>query len=214
MNGTGSPDRNEKGQFYKGMVGAHRSHGLTKTQIYRIFNGLKDRCNNVKNHKYPNYGGRGIKNLWIDFESFYADMGKSYEAHIEKHGSKDTSIDRIDNNGNYCKENCRWATWKTQQRNRGNNRLVTFNGVTKTVAEWGDITGIAAPLIGDRIRTGWSIEKALTKKGLKQYAFNGKSMSLADWSRELGIDHRKLWDRVEKEKWTIERAFTNKDFRL
>lgn len=207
-------DRNEKGQFYHGMVGAHKSHGLTKTQFYRIFSGMKTRCDKEKNHKYPRYGGRGIKCLWIDFETFYSEMYDGYLKHVEQHGERNTSIDRINNNGHYCKENCRWATWNEQQRNRGNNTLLSFNGETHSIAEWSEITGIAAPMISTRIRKGWNIEKTLTKKGLRLFTYKGKTQSLADWSRELGIHYQKLWSRINEDNWPIERAFTNKDFRL
>ena len=76
------------------------------------------RCNNPKNHKYPRYGGRGIKFLWNSFEEFRDDMHESYLEHVKKFG-KNTSIERIDVNGHYCKGNCRWATAKEQSENLG-----------------------------------------------------------------------------------------------
>mgnify|MGYP001605568036 FL=1 len=84
---------------------------------------MKARCNNPKNHKYPIYGARGIKCLWNKFEDFRDDMYESYLEHVKEFG-KNTSIDRIDVNGHYCKENCRWATAKEQSINV--RRITTF----------------------------------------------------------------------------------------
>ena len=99
------------------------THGFRHNSFYNRFILMKARCNNPKNHKYPIYGARGIKCLWKTFEEFRDDMYKSYLRHIEKFG-KDTSIDRIDVNGHYCKENCRWATAKEQSVNT--RRITTF----------------------------------------------------------------------------------------
>lgn len=79
---------------------------------------MKKRCYNQNEHSYKDYGGRGIRVLWSSFPDFYTDMGKPYEEHVALYGEKDTSIDRINNDGNYCKANCRWATKKEQANNK------------------------------------------------------------------------------------------------
>lgn len=95
-----------------------RTHWLVNTRIYKIFRWMRARCNNPHTEKYKHYWGRWIKCLWDRFEDFYKDMGESYNAHVKEYGEKNTTIDRIDVNWNYCKENCRWATWKEQELNK------------------------------------------------------------------------------------------------
>lgn len=95
----------------------NKTHGLRYSPIYKTWTSIKGRCYNVNNKDYKYYGFVGIKmsDEWLNsFESFYNDMYSSYLDHVEKYGEKNTSLDRIDPNGNYCKENCRWATWKEQ----------------------------------------------------------------------------------------------------
>jgi len=95
---------------------------------------MKKRCNNESDSRYDRYGGRGIRicDEWYDFETFkdWA-LSHGYESGL--------SIDRVDNNGNYCPENCRWADRIVQANNKSNNRLITYNGITHTVAEWSRI---------------------------------------------------------------------------
>ncbi len=134
-----------------------RTHGLIQTREYGAWEGLRNRCNNPTNHAYRRYGGRGIKvcERWDSFENFLADMGPSPDG---------MSIDRIDNNGPYSPENCKWSTSKEQNRNRRDNRLITYKGQTKCLAEWAESTGISADTLGVRLdKLDWPIECALTK---------------------------------------------------
>jgi hypothetical protein len=103
-----------------------RKHGQTNTRFYKILEHIKSRCNNKKSHNYKYYGGRGIKvcNRWQKFENFSDDMLQSYIDHVEKYGEKNTTIDRIDNNGDYKKANCRWSTIQVQSKNRRQRTLI------------------------------------------------------------------------------------------
>ncbi len=136
---------------------------IVENRFRRIFAGIKTRCNNPNHSNFVKYGERGIKCLWDSFDKFKYDMYESYQLHIEKFGEKNTSIDRIDNNKDYSKENCRWATWREQANNKRNNKSYEFNGEKNSLADWSKISNINIGTLTHRIYTKyWSIEKALT----------------------------------------------------
>lgn len=135
----------------------------SRRKLRRAFQSMNTRCNNPNYFKYHRYGGRGIKNEWESFEDFFGDMAESYVAHVKEHGVNDTTIDRIDNDGNYCKENCRWATNKIQSRNRSTNNLVHFNDETKLLVEWAEELKIPFSLLSNRLRSGWSTKRAFNE---------------------------------------------------
>lgn len=111
-----------------------------------------DRCNNPKNDRYYDYGGRGIKvcKRWLKFQNFLADMGKR---------PTDTTLDRIDNNGNYCKENCRWATKEQQYSNMRSNINIKYNGKIKTLTQWSRIFNVNTSVIKHRIKKGLPLDE-------------------------------------------------------
>lgn len=138
-------------------------HGLSRTAFYKIFTDIKKRCNdkNVASYKYA--GERGIICLWETFEDFRDDMYESYLEHRKIYSSRDTTIERIDNNGNYCKENCRWATQYEQSRNKRNLRMITFKGKTQCAVDWEKELGLYRNAIYNRLNVyGWTKEKALS----------------------------------------------------
>lgn len=134
-----------------------KKHGMRSTKFYKIYIGILDRCNNKNSTSYHNYGARGIKCLWSSFEEFRDDMYESYLDHIEKHGEKNTLIDRIDVNGNYSKENCRWATWEEQANNRTTNKYIKVDGEVLTVAQAAKKFGIIYETAQTRLRSGKNI---------------------------------------------------------
>ena len=114
------------------------------------------RCTNPNDKRYKDYGGRGIKvcKRWMKFENFLEDMG---EPPTDEH-----SINRIDNDGNYCKENCEWSTRKEQGRNKRNNLYFTYKNKTQLLIQWAEEYQIPYSVLWDRLfKLGWSIEKAL-----------------------------------------------------
>lgn len=134
-----------------------KRHGGSRTQLYKVWASIKDRCTNPKNPQYKDYGGRGITMCpgWLeDFGKFSSYMGPRPDG---------MTVDRIDNNGPYAPENCRWATRLEQQQNMRTNHNLTFNGKTLSIAGWAREIGMSPNTLYARILTkGWPIEKALT----------------------------------------------------
>ena len=134
-------------------------HGKTGTKVYRIWKNMKVRCYSKNNHHYNNYGNRGIKicDKWRNsFPEFFKDMGEP--------PTKVHSIERIDNNGDYTPENCKWATPYEQSRNSRQNNCITFKGETLCLTDWAKKIKMNRATLLSRInRNKWPIERALTK---------------------------------------------------
>lgn len=133
------------------------THGMSKTPTYKSWCELVARCTNPANHAFSDYGGRGIRvcDRWLtSFESFLEDMGER--------PAGDMSIDRIDVNGDYEPDNCRWATRVEQSNNRRNIQLIEFGGRRQTVTQWAAELGMPMKSLYKRIADGWSVERAFT----------------------------------------------------
>jgi hypothetical protein len=177
----------------------NKTHGMTGKRIYIIWLAMRARCKDVNNKVY---GGKGIKVCpeWENsFESFYE---WAQEAGYEE----SLTIDRIDSNGNYCPENCRWVTYLENNRNREYTTRLTFNGESKTLMEWAQSLNMHHMTLVSRIfKYKWSTEKALTTPVMKhkegssknlKLDYEGKSLTLKGWALELGMKYETLRNRI------------------
>lgn len=142
----------------------HRKHGMSESRLYRIWRGMKARCLNPNVLCFPNYGGRGITVCaeWTDSFDPFRDWALA-------NGYRDNlTIDRIDVNGNYCPDNCRWVSMKTQCENRSNNNLLKLDGETQPVSVWAERIGVSADLLYSRKRKGWTDERILKTPSRKK----------------------------------------------
>lgn len=133
------------------------THGMSKTRTYESYLGMIKRCYDPEHNRFPRYGGRGIKvcDRWLEsFENFLEDMGECPSA---------MSLDRVDNDGDYCPQNCKWSSATEQARNRVSNRTLEYGGMSKTVAEWGEYTGLGWSTLNGRLQNGWNVEDTLTR---------------------------------------------------
>lgn len=140
-------------------------HGLESTRLYDIWRDMRLRCYDERNISYNRYGGMGITIC----DEWKEDVKAFYDWAMANGYNDGLTIERIDNDGNYSTDNCRWATVKEQANNRRSNVLVTHNGKTQTMKEWANEVGIPYKVVWARMqKLGWSAERALTypvKKG-------------------------------------------------
>lgn len=130
-------------------------HGKRNHPLYKMWAGMIRRCSDPKDFGYKNYGGRGIKvcDRWKNINLFIEDTYSSYVTGLE--------LDRIDVNGNYEPHNCRWVTRKQNMNNMRRNRIVEYNGISRTVSEWSDELNIPYKRLLARLNN-WDVEKSFT----------------------------------------------------
>jgi hypothetical protein len=180
----------------------HARDGL-RSPAYRSYEAAKRRCQNPNDPSYADYGGRGIKFLYENFEAFFADLGERPPG---------TTLERCDNHGHYECGNCRWTTSREQSNNQRSNRLITAFGRTRTLARWAREIGVSHGALRARLLKGWSPEDALTRP-LAQYAKSrpiiafGRTQTQSRWSRETGIAYPTIGDRLRRG-WSPEDALT------
>jgi hypothetical protein len=134
----------------------HAKHGMRGSPEYVVWRNMWSRCANPKHKSFSYYGGRGITVCpkWRDFMVFLNSMGER--------PFPGASIDRIDNELGYSPTNCRWVSAKEQARNRRGNRVLAWNGISLTFAEWAERSGISSETLRRRLNLGWSVSRALT----------------------------------------------------
>lgn len=140
------------------------THGKSNSRLYAIWSSMKLRCLNRNCKEYRLYGGRGISICEEWLNDFYAFYTWAFQTGYEEDAPRgQCTIDRIDVDGDYCPENCRWVTQIEQCNNRQKNRYVEVAGQCKTIAEWARVTGIPYRTIWDRLKSGWSPSQAVSQ---------------------------------------------------
>lgn len=199
------------GCFQKeGAAKRRTTHGLSGSRLSSIRSGMIQRCYNPKDRNYHNYGGRGI---YVCEE--WRDSVESFIKWANSNGHEDhLTIERIDNDGPYSPENCKWATIQEQANNK-RKPFLTYNNQTLTIKQWSTLTGISTATIHARLYRGWTIEKTLTtavaptkKDKLLSITFKGETKTQAAWARELNISKYTLHNRLARLGWSIEKALT------
>jgi len=149
------------------LIGMHHSGskktagGLSKIEpFYGVFNKARCRITDRTNKDYKRYGGRGLTFEWDNYLDFKRDMYSSYLEHKIING-KNTTLERIDNEKGYSKENCRWATLQEQAKNRRSNRYITYKGRTMIIADWARELNISRQAVRYRLENGWDIKSII-----------------------------------------------------
>jgi DNA-binding phage protein len=183
-------------------------HGMSKTPEYFVWRHMIRRCYCNRDTSFYLYGARGIvvcerwRNSFLDF---LKDMGSRPIGR---------SIERIDNDGNYEPGNCTWATPLEQANNQRKNRKLTFNGQTKTMAQWARLVGLSWDGLKRRIASGWnendilSIAPRMGPLGSRgnPIEFSGCSKTISQWARDTGIPRACLSRRIRNYNWPIGKA--------
>lgn len=133
--------------------GFNRRNKYEFYNLYKIWEAMISRCCNKKDKRYKDYGARGItvSDDWMKFENFLIDMGDR---------PKGMSLDRMNNNSGYSKNNCRWATFSEQQNNRRNNKRFEIDGINKTLTEWCRVFNVKYTTVLGRLKSGWNVDEA------------------------------------------------------
>jgi len=137
---------------------SHLTHGLSDSKLYGVWNKMRERCINPHDDSYAYYGACGITvcEEWQTFEPFNAWATANGYA-------EGLTIERLNNRGNYEPPNCKWVPWAVQNRNKRNNIMLTFKGETRKLLDWADSIGISRDILDNRLRKGWSTERAFTQ---------------------------------------------------
>ena len=171
---------------------SNNSHKMSKTPEYRSWLNMKARCCNPNHKGYSDYGGRGIAvcDRWLNLENFLADMGIKP---TPKH-----SIDRINNDGDYSPDNCKWSDSKDQANNRRSNRLITIDDVTLTIAQWAKKMGFGRNVIWDRLEAGWSdYDAVITSVHTgKLITIGNDTRTIVQWTEEKGYGRTVIQGRL------------------
>lgn len=195
---------------------SNRTHGLSRTRLYRELLGMKRRCYKKTDPAYPRYGGRGIGicDKWRNsFEAFRSwALASGY--------ADDLTIERVDNDKWYCPENCRWIPKSEQAKNRRMNITVTIEGKEMCLADAARHFGIVSPRLAQaRVsQCGWDKMDALTTPAgattRRLVTFRGETKTLTEWAEITGLAYDLICQRLSPAKgWSVERALTTPNTR-
>lgn len=182
---------------------------MEDARLRSIWHNMKTRCYNQNSNIYKWYGKKGIK-VCDDWKNSFAAF---VNWALSNGYSENLTLDRIDTHGDYCPENCRWVSRKSQANNRIDNHLLIHNDTTQTIQQWSDETGMTHGCISQRIQAGWSTDRALTEPvhdthTPRYITFNGVTKRLYEWAKELGMRTKTLRNRIDLHGWTVEEALT------
>lgn len=169
-----------------------RRHGLSHSRTHNVWMNLRARCKNPKSHAYKDYGGRGITYdpRWESFDDFLADMGECPPGH---------QIDRKDNDGPYCKANCRWVMPRINSNNRRSNRILEWKGKQITLADLAREVGVPLGRVHSRLQAGYSVEEAVSApvhrvRSAALHPFRGEMLSVQQIAKLAG----KNWSTISQ----------------
>ncbi len=183
--------------------GGASDHG--RLPEYQVWTDMRGRCNTPSHASFQRYGARAITICarWNEFANFLSDMGRR--------PTPQHTIERVDNDAGYSKDNCIWATRKTQGRNHSGNHRITYRGVTRCIAEWAEERGMPASVLSGRLSRGWTPVVALETPytGYRQplLTMGGETLTLMAWSRRTGLGHKVIVKRLRRG-WSIDAALT------
>lgn len=188
------------------------THGKSKTRLYFVWAGMKDRCYNKNHHAYQRYGGRNItvcdewKDDFLAFEKWAFENGYNENA---PHGQ--CTIDRIDVNKSYSPDNCRWVSLIEQANNTRNTIWITFNGKTQTLLDWAKELNIDSKLLRRRYEDGFNLEEIFSQEHIDRnsqiLSFNGEEHSIVEWAKITGISVNTLYTR-HRRGWPVDKMLT------
>lgn len=177
------------------------NHGMTGTRPYHIWGNMKKRCDNPNSPDYPRYGGRGISytKKWGEFIYFWNDMKDNY--------SDNLTLDRIDNDKGYSKENCRWVSKMEQSNNTRQVKNIVYKGKEYTITELARMYNINRGSLANRLKNGWSVNDALneTYDNKERLSYKGEIKTVGEWAQEKGMTYHQLKKRLMRG-WSIEKA--------
>lgn len=176
----------------------NKTHGLSKTKIYKTWCDMRERCFNPKKERYPNYGGRGITVCpeWAGSDGFKAFY--DYVSKLEHFDEEGYTLDRIDVNGNYKPGNLRWATDAEQRRNRTDNHYIEINGEQMILSDVARTAGVTKATIYKRLSLGASEDQLLRKCRVDSWLIeiNGKKLTVKEIAKIAGVHKSTIMDRI------------------